>query len=83
MLERLHLALAPDELGQPALRGELEVRPQRAEARRRRPAQIGRYSKRSLGRISANTVVGAKVRFDSFRINSPSPQDSGPALRQS
>jgi len=32
MLERLHLALAPDKLGQSAPRGELEVRPQRAEA---------------------------------------------------
>jgi hypothetical protein len=32
MLERLHLALTPDKLGQPALGGELEVRPQRAEA---------------------------------------------------
>jgi hypothetical protein len=67
MLERLHLALAPDELGQLALRGELEVRPQRAEARRRRAAQIGRYSKRSLGRISANTVVGAKYESIAFR----------------
>src|SRR5262245_43405099 len=33
MRQRLHLALAPDELGQPAASGTLQPRPQRAKTR--------------------------------------------------